>query len=126
MHPKAQLWKHCNQVARHLEKYCFELKENEERRPPNLETRVKWNITETNIVSGEQRIKATPISNYIRSSNNLAQSNAYSNYWSPLPGLVEEPAYNTYYDFNHVLQNKLETGKPDAKSKSPPAKKNPK
>ena len=29
---KAQLRKHCNQVSHHFEKYCFEIKENEERR----------------------------------------------------------------------------------------------
>ena len=56
----------------------------------------------------------------IISSNNLAQYNAYSNYWYPLTGLVEELADNKYYDFSHVLQNKSATRKTDAKSKSPP------
>ena len=70
---------------------------------------------------GKQQRKSTEIANSIRSINNLAQYNPYMNYWSPLTGLVEEPAYNTYYDFSHVLQNKLSAGKPDAKDKSPPA-----
>ena len=66
-------------------------------------------------------IKATAIYNSIASNNNLAQSNAYSDYWSTLTGLVEETADNKYDYFRHVLQNKLEIGKLDAKSKSPPA-----
>ena len=70
---------------------------------------------------GTQRRKATEIDNSIRSSNNLYQSNAYSNYWYPLTGIVEETAGNTYYNFIHVLLNKSATGKPDAKEKPPPA-----
>ena len=39
-------------------KIFFELKENEERRPPRWKTRVKWNKTETKIFSGKQCIKS--------------------------------------------------------------------
>ena len=63
-------------------------------------------------------IKATEIYNSIASNNNLAQSNAYSDYWSTLTGLVEETADNKYDYFRHVLQNKLATGKPYYKVKS--------
>ena len=45
----------------------------------------------------------TAIANSIRSSNKLAQYNAYSKFWSPLTGLDEEPADNTNYDFSRVL-----------------------
>ena len=114
MNKKAQLCKHCKQVARHFEKDCFELKDNEERQPPNWKTRVEWNNTETKIRLGKQHRKVTKI------ANNISQSNAYSNYWSPITGLVEEPADNTYYDFSYVLQNKSSSGKPDPKAKSPP------
>ena len=76
---------------------------------------------ETKIVSGKQRGKATAINNSIIRSNNLFQYNAYSNYWYPLTGLFKEPSDNTYHDFSHVLQNKLATGKPDTKAKSPPS-----
>ena len=72
-------------------------------------------------MSGKQRRKATAVTNYIIGSNNLAQCNAYSNYWSQLTGLVEEPADNTYDDFSHVLQNKSAAGKLYTKEKSPPA-----
>ena len=121
MHQKAKCCKHCNQVSRQFERYCFEPKQNEEHRPPNWKTMVGWNETEKNIVSENQRRRSTAIANSIRSSNNLAQSNAHSNFWYPLTGLVKEPADNTYYDFSCVLQNKLASGKPDAKAKSPPA-----
>ena len=69
---------------------------------------------------GKQRRKATTIDNSIKICNNLSQSNAYSNYWSPLTGLVEGTDDNIYYDFSHVLQNKSASGKPDTKAKSPP------
>ena len=95
MNKKEQLCKHCKQVACHFEDNCFEIKENEEDRPFNYKTGVKWNKTETKILSGKQQIKVTAIANSIRSGNNLAQSNAYLNYWYPLTGLVEEPADNT-------------------------------
>ena len=41
MHPKSQLYKYCKQAAKNFKKYCFDLKENEERRPPNWKTRVE-------------------------------------------------------------------------------------
>ena len=71
-------------------------------------------------MSGKKQRKAIEIANSIRSTNNLPQFNAYSDYWSPLADLVEEPDDNTFDDFSHMLQNKYPAGKPDAKSKSPP------
>ena len=95
--------------------FVFELKENDEHRPPNWKTRVEWNETETKIVSEKQLRKATAITNSIRISNNLDQYNVYSNFWSTLTGLVEEPDDNTYYNFSHVLQNISSAEKPYAK-----------
>ena len=97
-------------MARHFEKDFFKFKGNAEHRPPNWESRVEWNETETRIVLGEQQRKATSIEDSIRSSNKLAQSNAYSQFWSPLTGLVEYPADNAYYDFNHVLKKNWQPG----------------
>ena len=99
MNKKEQFYKHCKQVVRNLEKDVFELKDNEEHGPSKWKIRVEWNKTETKILSGKQQIKVTEIANYIRSSDNPTQSNAYSIYWYPLTGLVEEPADNTYYYF---------------------------
>ena len=79
MHTKSQICKHWKQVARHFEKDCFELKENEERWPTNWKTRVEWNKTEKKIVLVKQQRKAKVIANSIKSINNLAQSNTYSN-----------------------------------------------
>ena len=113
-------------MSRHFEKYCFELKENEERQPPSWKTRVKYSKIYTKIVSGKQQRKAMAISNSIRNNNNLAQSNAYPKYLYTLPGLVEDPDDNTHYDFSHLLQNKLSTGKLEPKRNQHQPKQNPK
>ena len=72
-------------------------------------------------MSGKQRRKATANDNYIRSSNNLAQSETYLKVWSPLTGLVEEPADNSYYDFSQCVTEQTGSWKPGAKTKSPQA-----
>ena len=46
---------------------------------PQLKIRVEWNKTEKKIVLVKQQRKAKVIANSIKSINNLAQSNTYSN-----------------------------------------------